>query len=71
MLGYSVFEVERKRLFLLDQVVEGHYRTPGSRLLELPSYILVNIVDHLTGEHEALVSLVLANTDRQQLARFC
>ncbi|KAI0837292.1 hypothetical protein F5Y06DRAFT_271271 [Hypoxylon sp. FL0890] len=58
-----------KRALLLDRVMEDHAFTSRSRLLQLPTSILTDIVDLLADDKPTLASLALVNTTCRQLAR--
>ncbi|KAI0845248.1 hypothetical protein F5Y00DRAFT_246753 [Daldinia vernicosa] len=57
------------RPLVLDRVMEGRPLVSRSRLLQLPSDILTDIVNLLIGDKSTLASLAKVNSDCRQLAR--
>ncbi|RSL99900.1 hypothetical protein CEP52_009430 [Fusarium oligoseptatum] len=62
-------ERDRRRPLLLDTVMKGQERASRSRLLQMPSEILADIVHFLSDSKSALANLALVNSDCRQLAR--
>ncbi|KAI1099106.1 hypothetical protein F4804DRAFT_322864 [Jackrogersella minutella] len=65
------FEKEdiRKRALVLDRIMDDQIPASQSRLLRLPTDILADIVDMLSGDRQALASLASVNGVCRQLAR--
>ncbi|KAM0421223.1 hypothetical protein ACHAPT_010943 [Fusarium lateritium] len=66
---YFGMEQDKRRPLLLDTVMGHQPRASRSRLLQMPSEILVNIVELLSDSKLALANLALVNSDCQHLAR--
>ena len=60
---------DKKRPLLLDAVMEGQERASHSRLLQMPTEILAEIIDLLGDSKSALANLALVSRDCRQLAR--
>lgn len=56
---------------LFDRVMEGRPRQSQSRLIQLPSELLTNIIALLADDKLTLASLAFVNSDCRQLARSC
>ncbi|OTB14912.1 hypothetical protein K445DRAFT_318822 [Daldinia sp. EC12] len=68
-MGYHGRQKIVPRALVLDRVMEGQQLASQSRLLQLPSDILADIVNLLIGDRRTLASLALVNSDCRQLAR--
>ncbi|KAI0900274.1 hypothetical protein F4806DRAFT_504150 [Annulohypoxylon nitens] len=63
-------ESKPSQALLLDRIVnKDRLQTPSSRLLQLSSYILADIIDLLADDKVTLGALALVNSTCQQLAR--
>ncbi|KAI1644263.1 uncharacterized protein F4817DRAFT_347315 [Daldinia loculata] len=68
-IGYHGHEKVMAQALVLDRVMEGQPLVSRSRLLQLPSDILTDIVNLLIGDKSTLASLAQVNSDCRQLAR--
>ncbi|RSL94609.1 hypothetical protein CDV31_014239 [Fusarium ambrosium] len=62
-------EPDKRRPLLLDTITRGQQRASRSRLLQMPSEILADIVHLLSDSKSSLANLALVNSDCRQLAR--
>ncbi|KAI1451485.1 hypothetical protein F4805DRAFT_473605 [Annulohypoxylon moriforme] len=62
-------EPKFSRALLLDRIGDGNIRANGSRFLQLPTYLIADIVDLLYADNSSLGALALANSTCRQMAR--
>ncbi|RSL50082.1 hypothetical protein CEP54_012121 [Fusarium duplospermum] len=62
-------EPDKRRPLLLDTITGGQRQASRSRLLQMPSEILADIVHFLSDSKSTVANLALVNSDCRQLAR--